>query len=46
MSDQLELFAPSRGLGIYRETIADIKPAVKLHRATDFDTPRAAAKKA
>lgn len=46
MSDQLELFAPSRGLGIYRETIADVKPAVKLHRTTDFDTPRAAAKKA
>lgn len=46
MSDQLELFAPSRGLGIYREQIAEIKPAFKLHRETDLDTPRQAARNA
>jgi hypothetical protein len=43
MSEQFEMFHPALGLGGYKE---HIKPAEKLHRATDFDTARKAARSA
>ena len=46
MSDQLAMFDYTIGLGVPKIVIAETKPAYKLHRETDFDTARMAAKKA
>ena len=43
---QDELFTTSVGLGGWHVSVNQIKPAEKLHRATDFDTARKAARKA
>jgi hypothetical protein len=43
---QDELFTTSIGLAGWHVSVNQIKPAEKLHRATDFDTSRKAARSA
>ena len=43
---QDELFTTSIGLAGWHVSVNEIKPAEKLHRATDFDTARKAARSA
>jgi hypothetical protein len=43
---QDELFTTSIGLSGWHVSVNEIKPAEKLHRATDFDTARKAARSA
>ena len=46
MSNQDELFTTSIGLAGWHVSVNQIKPAEQLHRATDFDTSRKAARTA